>query len=170
MIPLIVFKNPFLTWVLTSALLYSGLFWAYYTGLLAYVLLADFTYIAALLLGILIYCNLSLGVMSHRLQQMIYDENVKMDESSYFYTLFDTIGMFMFVAPTLGLLGTVIGLSRLMKDAATVNIDTIVELLGTGTGSALFPTAMGLVLVVVLTIQRFIPMHSFRVHGFAREL
>ena len=170
MIPLVVFKNPFLSWVLTSALFYSGLFWAYYTGLLAYVFHADSTHISFVLSIVLIYCNLSLGVMSHKLQQMIYDDNVAPDRSSYFYTLFDSIGMFMTVAPTMGLLGTVIGLSRLMKDAATVNIDTIVELLGTGTGAALFPTAVGLVLSIVLGFQRFIPMHSFRIHGFARDL
>lgn len=165
MIPLIVFRNPFLSWVLTSAILYSGMFWAAYSGLAAYVFHADFTYISVVLVAILTYCNLSLGLISLRLQRMVTNGG-SLDEASYLYSLFDTVGMFMFIAPTLGLLGTVIGLSRLMKDAATVDIDTIVTLLGTGTGSALFPTAIGLVLVVVLTIQRFIAMHSFRVHGF----
>jgi hypothetical protein len=170
MIPLVVFRNPFLSWVLVSALLYSGLFWAYYSGLITYVIAADFTYIALALLLVLVYCNLSLGWMSHRLQQMIADEYEDEEDSSYFYTLFDTIGLWMFIAPSLGLLGTVIGLSHIMKESATVDIDSIVTLLGTGTGSALFPTAMGLVLTIILQFQRFIVMHSFRVHGFAQSV
>jgi hypothetical protein len=176
MIPIIAFRHPFFSWVLTSALMYSALFWAYYTGLIAYVLAADFTSIAASLLVVLIYCNLSIGWLAFKMQGMVEQqlsptaEVVDSEYSSYFYTLFDTIGLFIYIAPTLGLLGTVIGLSRLMKDAATVDIDTIVELLGTGTGSALYPTAMGLILVVILTIQRFLVMHSFRIFGFARSL
>lgn len=162
MIPMIVFKNPFFSWVLTSAMLYSGLFWAYYVGLIAYILHADFTGIAAVLMIVLIYCNLSLGWMAHRLQQIILDGVATAD----FYAKYDTIGLFMFISPTLGLLGTVIGLSRLMKDAATVDIDTIVALMGTGTGSALFPTAIGLFSVIVLTVQKFLQTHSFRIHDF----
>ena len=162
MIPMIVFKNPFLSWVLSSALLYSGIFWAYYVGLISYIIQADFTGIAAFLMLIMVYCNLSLGWMAHRLQQMIFDESVDLN----FYAKYDTIGLFMFVSPTLGLLGTVIGLSRLMKDAATVDIDTIVALMGTGTGSALFPTAIGLFSVIVLTVQKFLQTHSYRVNGF----
>ena len=170
MIPLVVFKNPFLSWVLTSALFYSALFWGIYTGIVEHVIAADFTHIAAIILGMLVYCNLSLGLMSLKLQQMIMQGEVDETESSYFYTQFDNIGLFMVAAPTMGLLGTVIGLSRLMEQSATVNLDTIVDLLATGTGAALYPTAMGLVLALVLLFQRHIPMHSFRIHGFAANI
>ena len=170
MIPNTIFRNPFLSWILTSALIYSGLFWAYYVGLISHIYHNDFTHIAAGLLAVFVYVNLSLGVMAHKLQTFINNDEKQIYETSIFYTNFDVIGYFALTAPSLGFLGTVIGLTELMRDAATVDINTIAGLIGNGTGAALYPTGVGLVMFLVISFQKFLQTHAFRIYGFAREL
>jgi hypothetical protein len=169
MIPMIVFRNPFLSWVLSSAILYSAVFWAYYSGILTHIYEADFTCIAVGLVGLMVYTNLSLGVMAHHLQQYIFTGATD-EETSLYYTQFDVIGYFLITAPSLGLFGTVIGLSRLMETSANVSIENIANLIGTGTGAALYPTGVGVLMLLVIGFQRFLLTHSFRINGFARQL
>jgi hypothetical protein len=165
MIPRIVFDNPFFSWVLVSLLVYSGLFWAYYNGILAYVVMADFTHIALAILILFVYCNLSLGGMAFKLQQILNGDNDNYNEA---YLNYYPIQMWCAIVPIMGLIGTVIGLSKLMRDAATVDVDTIVEMIGIGTGAALYPTGVGLFFVIVITFQRFLQTHVFKIYKYVR--
>lgn len=169
MIPDTIFKNPFLSWLLTSAVLYSAIFWAYYVGFLSHIIQTDFTYIATGLMGLLVYLNLSLGQMSIKLQKIINTEWFSGDEIRGLVPKYDVISYLSVTGPSIGFLGTVIGLTNLMENAATVSIDSISEMIGNGTGAALYPTGVGLVLFLVIGFQRFLQIHAFRVSGVEEE-
>lgn len=171
MLPSFVFKNPEITTVLFNCLLYTGLYWAWASGIFTDVVSTDYTYLALVNFILIIYCNVTMTIMSWELGRLIknrYDDN-NINESLY-YTKFDFVAFITVLLPMIGFLGTVIGLAFLMKSAGGVTIENFAVAVGDGTSTALYPTMTGIVGWLVLSVQRFLLTHSFRLHGLAREL
>lgn len=176
MIPLVLFRKPLLTMVVIDGLTLTGLFWLFHSGMLTRVIATDFTYLALTIFAIFTYVTLSLTNMSRGLGTLIEERNNNASDplfvasSSLFYTGFDVVAFTTVMLPTLGFLGTVIGLSSMMNGAHDVQIDTFSDFIGSSSAAALFPTMVGITAFLILSLKRFILMHSHRIHGLAREL
>mgnify|MGYP000908911288 CR=1 FL=1 len=171
MIPNMVFTRPVISLAVVDGLTLTGLFWLYHFGVLRQVISTDHTYLATGIFVVAVYLSLSLSVMAWELSRFISEKaDASPIATSLFYTKFDVVAFGTVMLPSVGFLGTVIGLSSLMLSAKHVSVETFSDLVGSGTSTALYPTAVGLIGFLILSVKRFILTHSFRIHGFVREL
>ncbi len=171
MIPNEIFQRPLIAALVVDGLAATGLFWLHYSSVLARVIATDHTYMAASIIAVFAYLMVATTMMAWELNRFIANKiDVSDIATSLYFTKFDVVAFLTFMLPTMGFLGTVAGLAALMNATQGIDTETFASVVSDKTSAALFPTAAGLVAFMLLSFKRFLLTHSFRIHGFAREL
>ena len=171
-------KNPFLTWLFITGLTATGFFWAVYYGLIGMIVISDFTQITWAIMAIFALANVYLGWIAYRLQSDLDDmgfvEAVSVQKS--LYQEFDIFWFLSAKLPQLGFIGTVIGLAHLLQTstmgitaADSSLVATLMHSIGSTSGTALYPTLMGLIASLLIQLHLFILTYIFKRRGYVSE-
>ena len=141
-----------MAWWVSVLLIGTGVFWAYFFGLVHTVWVADETYITSLIAAIFVACNVKLGIMAYQIDSPDYwdmDTIKKRLETMWFMSE---------QMMALGMLGTVIGLIMMLSTTTVGSIDGgsmqgILAGMWKSMGLALYTNAVGLICSIVLKLQ-----------------
>lgn len=144
--------KKFMAWWVSVLLIATGIFWAYFFGLVHTIWEADETFITSLIAIIFVVCNLKLGVIAYHIDSPDYwdmDTIKKRLESQWFMSE---------QMMALGMLGTVIGLIMMLATTTVGSIDAgsmqgILAGMWKAMGLALYANAVGLVCSIALKLQ-----------------
>lgn len=144
--------KKFMAWWVSVLLIGTGIFWAYFFGLVHTVWEADETYITSLIAIIFLVCNLKLGAIAFHIDSPKYwdmDTIKKRLESLWFMSE---------QMMALGMLGTVIGLIMMLATTTVGSIDagsmqSVLAGMWKAMGLALYANAVGLVCSILLKLQ-----------------
>jgi hypothetical protein len=144
--------KKFMAWWVSVLLIGTGIFWAYFFGLVDTVLEADETYITSLIAAIFVVCNLKLGAIAYHIDSPDYwdmEQLKKKLETQWFMSE---------QMMALGMLGTVIGLIMMLSTTTVGSIDAgsmqgILSGMWKSMGLALYTNAVGLICSILLKLQ-----------------
>lgn len=144
--------KKFMAWWVSVLLIGTGVFWAYFFGLVHTVLQADETYITSLIAAIFVACNLKLGVIAYQIDSPNYwDMDVIKKRLETLWFMSEQL-------MALGMLGTVIGLIMMLSTTSVGSIDAgsmqgVLTGMWKAMGLALYTNAVGLVCSILLKLQ-----------------
>lgn len=153
-------KRGFVTWWIIALTFAVTLFWAGYFGVLQNIWRTDVTHFTTLIFGIFVAVSGIIGWNTYRLSE---DNHASVDKAM-------ALGWFAsLMCTSIGLLGTVIGLSMMVQtQVAGVNPgdpNALMSMIGhvmSSLGTALYTTAVGIGTGIALQIQCFNLQHVLK--------
>ena len=155
----ILIKDRFYVWWISIALISTGLFWSFYSGIIKTILDRDSTHITLVIAIVFAIGTLSLGyaaylkTLDNRFDLYQYEYDGKIN------SLLDTAWFISDLLMGLGMAGTVIGIILLLGIDQTINVqdtaalNTLLNKMWSALGVAFFPNAVGLLSSIILKIQ-----------------
>lgn len=164
-----VVSNPFITWLISFLLAATGVFWMFHTGVAHIVFGTDFTYISWGLFAIGIATSLFIGLLAWRIQVrsnwLYYNELDPLVDIGWFVSS---------ILPQIGFIGTVIGIAYMFQTQITgvtitdiAAVSKLMASIGEKTGTALYPTLVGLAASIFIKVQLFVL--QFSIEGLGHE-
>lgn len=148
------YKSVFLKWWLIMGLIIVGTGFCWGTGAIATLVKNDASYLSFAIMGLFYYMSIWCGIKTWRATREKPDvEKLKHQEEVGWFTSDLCMG--------LGMVGTLFGFAIMLKHFHTVNVGNMnsvqefIKTFGTGMGTALYTTLVGLVASLLLKIQYF---------------
>jgi hypothetical protein len=151
--------KKFMAWWASVLLIGTGVFWAYFFGLVHTVWIADETYITSLIAVIFVVCNLKLGSIAYHIDSPNYWDMDQLKKK------LETLWFMSEQMMALGMLGTVIGLIMMLSTTTVGSIDSgsmqgILSGMWKSMGLALYTNAVGLICSILLKLQVYYVGHG----------
>lgn len=151
--------KKFLAWWISVLLIGTGVFWAYFFGLVQTVWEADETHITSLIAVVFVVCNLYLGVLAYKIDSPYDWDTVSIKKR------LETLWFMSEQMMALGMLGTVIGLIMMLSTTSVGSIDSssmqgVLAGMWKAMGLALYTNAVGLVCSIALKLQVYFVGYS----------
>jgi hypothetical protein len=154
----IIYRRPFVTWCLYTALTVSFMIWLYQEGVLSRAIKHDDFFVVSIIAAWYALASLAVGYAAHR--------------SEGGHDVSDTLTFAWFSSANLlnlGLCGTVYGFIAMLTTSFSGTdfanpevIPSLLPLIGSNWATALYATAAGITFNVLLSIQAFFVDYSFR--------
>jgi hypothetical protein len=174
-------KNTFLTWLIASAMILTGAFWAWHSGVFSEVWTKDVTYLTSIISATFILVYSRLGRISWEIGHPPGIDSVGLTDDYYAKWLRSIkrrlklgvfFGVFCF---TLGIIGTVIGFILMLKSgglAKDMTDPAVQQALLTGIighlATALYCTATGIIAGALIQVITFFLIYSLEAETDAR--
>lgn len=144
--------KKFMAWWVSVLLIATGIFWAYFFGLVHTVWTADETYITSLIALIFVACNVKLGTIAYQIGDPDYWD------TETFKKRLETLWFMSEQLMALGMMGTVIGLIMMLSTTSVGSIDagsmqSVLSGMWKSMGLALYTNAVGLACSILLKLQ-----------------
>lgn len=144
--------KKFMAWWVSVLLIGTGIFWAYFFGLVHTVLAADETYITSLIAVIFVVCNVKLGFIAYQIDSPNYWDMDTVKKR------LETLWFMSEQLMALGMMGTVIGLIMMLSTTSVGSIDagsmqSVLSGMWKSMGLALYTNAVGLAGSILLKLQ-----------------
>jgi hypothetical protein len=137
-------------------------------GLVTLIAASDFTMITWIIMGVFALADLYMGYLALRLQA-----NINKDEQRVLHHEFDICWFISAKLPQLGFIGTVIGLAHLLQTstmgitaADSALVTNLMHSIGSTSGTALYPTLIGLIASLLIQLHLFILTFIYRAKGY----